>query len=248
MRETLFISDLHLSEQRPGTTAALLGLLGGRAREAAALYVLGDLFDAWIGDDDLGEPMHTQVAGALRALSGQGVPVFVMHGNRDFLLGERFAQAAGATLLADPTVVELAGGRTLLAHGDTLCTDDRDYAAFRAQVRDAAWQRTFLARPLAQRRAEAARLRAASEAGKRLKAAQIMDVTPRAVEDLLRAHGCRRLIHGHTHRPGRQAHEVDGAACERWVLPDWDDSAAGLAVTCDRGDCRYWSDAPVSPV
>jgi len=242
MGDTLLISDLHLSVQRPGTTAALLDLLRGRAREARALYVLGDLFDAWIGDDDLAEPMLAQVAAALRELADSGVPVRLMHGNRDFLLGEAFARAAGASLLPDPTVVEIAGKRTVLAHGDTLCTEDRDYAVFRAQVRDPAWQRSFLARPLAERRAEAARLRAASEAGKRLKAAQIMDVTPQAVVDLLRAHGCRRLIHGHTHRPGRQTHEVDGAACERWVLPDWDSTSVGLAVAAD-GSARYWNDS-----
>lgn len=247
MGDTLLISDLHLSVQRPGTTAALLDLLRGRAREARALYVLGDLFDAWIGDDDLAEPMHAQVASALRAVADSGVPVRLMHGNRDFLLGEAFARAAGASLLHDPTVIEIAGERTVLAHGDTLCTEDRDYAAFRAQVRDPAWQRGFLARPLDERRAEAARLRAASEAGKRLKAAQIMDVTPQAVVDLLRAHGCRRLIHGHTHRPGRQAYEVDGAACERWVLPDWDSTPVGLAVAAEDGRCRYWSGAADSP-
>ncbi len=242
MSETLLISDLHLSAERPATTAALFRLLRGRARSARALYLLGDLFDAWVGDDDLQRPMHAEVAAELRRLADSGVAVRLMHGNRDFLLGAAFVGAAGGEWLPDPSIVTLGGIRTLLTHGDTLCTGDRDYLAFRRTVRDPAWQAAFLARPLADRRAEAARLRAASEAGKRMKSTQIMDVTETAVIDLIREHGCPRLVHGHTHRPGLSAIRVDGRDCERWVLPDWDGRAAGLAVDGATGACAYWTE------
>ena len=212
----------------------------GEADAADRIVLLGDLFDAWIGDDDLGLAMHAEVAAGLHDLAGAGTEVSLLHGNRDFLLGEAFARASGARLLPDPAVVALGGIPTLLTHGDTLCTGDRDYLAFRTVVRDPAWQAAFLARPLSDRRAEAARLRAASEAGKRMKDMQIMDVAEAAVVDLLRAHGYPRLVHGHTHRPGMSSVGVDGRTCERWVLPDWDDRAEGLSIRSD-GSADFWA-------
>jgi UDP-2,3-diacylglucosamine hydrolase len=234
MRETLFISDLHLSPARPDTTAALIAFLRGRARSAQALYILGDLFDYWIGDDDLDAPLHAIVADELVTLTASGVSAYLMHGNRDFLLGEVFAARTGVRLIADPTPLELNGVPTLLLHGDTLCSEDLAYNRFRATVRDPVWQQAFLARPLGERRAEAQRLRAISEQEKQHKRAEIMDVTPSEVLRALRAHGYPRIIHGHTHRPMLHRHPVDGRVCERWVLPDWAATAgapaAGLAA------------------
>jgi UDP-2,3-diacylglucosamine hydrolase len=227
---TLLISDLHLSAARPGTTAAFIALLAGPARDAASLYILGDLFDYWIGDEDVDDPAVRPVVDALAALTGSGTTVSFMHGNRDFLVGVRFAAATGVRLLPDPLLLELDGIATLLMHGDTLCIEDSGYNRFRAAVRDPAWQRAFLARPLAERRAEAERLRAISEQEKKSKPAEIMDVTPSEVLRVLRAHGYPRLVHGHTHRPGVHVHAVDGRACARWVLPDWHLAAAGLVA------------------
>jgi len=226
----LLVSDLHLSATRPGTTAAFLELLGGSARDAAALYILGDLFDYWVGDEDIDDPAVRPVVDALASLTGSGTTVSFMHGNRDFLVGEGFAAATGVRLLPDPLLLELDGIATLLMHGDTLCLEDSGYNRFRAAVRDPAWQRAFLARPLAERRAEAARLRAISEQEKKSKSAEIMDVTPTEVLRVLRAYGYPRLVHGHTHRAGRHLYPVDGRACERWVLPDWHEAAVGLTA------------------
>ena len=230
-RSTLLVSDLHLSPARPGTTAAFIGLLDGAARDADVLYILGDLFDYWIGDESVDESAVRPVIAALAAVSAAGTSIRFMHGNRDFLVGRRFAEATGIQLLPDPLLVEIGGVPTLLLHGDTLCTEDTGYNGFRATVREAAWQRAFLARPLAERRAEALRLRALSEREKQSKSAEIMDVTPSEVLRMLRASGYPRMVHGHTHRPMRHVHPVDGRCCERWVLPDWQDSATGLAAT-----------------
>jgi UDP-2,3-diacylglucosamine hydrolase len=217
----LFISDLHLSEERAAANERFIAFLEERARSAAALYILGDFFEYWIGDDDLEEPFNAVIAGLLRGLTRGGVPVYLMHGNRDFLLGEAFCRATGAVLLPDPSVIEMEGGKTLLAHGDTLCTDDHDYQAWRRVARSAEWQREFLAKPRAERRRMILGLREKSKAVIEAKPADIMDVNDAAVADALRRHGVGRLIHGHTHRPGRHEHAVDGRACERWVLPDW---------------------------
>jgi UDP-2,3-diacylglucosamine hydrolase len=218
---TLFISDLHLTEERPEANERFIAFLEDRARAAAALYILGDFFEYWIGDDDLEWPFNAVVAGLLRELTRRGVPVSLMHGNRDFLIGEGFCAATGASLLADPTVAEIEGTRTLLVHGDTLCTDDLDYQAWRRKARDPAFQAAFLAKPLAERRVAIVQMREKSREVVQGKAAEIMDVNDGAVREALRRHGVRRLIHGHTHRPGRHALEVDGGRCERWVLPDW---------------------------
>jgi UDP-2,3-diacylglucosamine hydrolase len=217
----LFISDLHLTEERPAANEQFIDFLESKARLADALYILGDLFEYWIGDDDLEEPFNAVMAGMLRALTRAGVPVYVMHGNRDFLMSERFCAATGAQLLADPTVHEIQGVRTLLVHGDTLCTDDADYQNWRRIARSEEWQRDFLAQSRAERRSMILGLREKSKAVIQAKPAEIMDVSQAAVVEALRRHGVTRLVHGHTHRPGRHAHSVDGHPAERWVLPDW---------------------------
>jgi UDP-2,3-diacylglucosamine hydrolase len=226
----LFISDLHLSAERQAANERFLRFLGEEARRAAALYVLGDLFEYWIGDDDLAEPFNASIARALAALSGSGTRVFLMHGNRDFLLGQGFGEAAGATLLGDPSVVAWEGEPTLLMHGDTLCTDDTDYQAWRRTARSAAWQQEFLSQPLPERRRTILELRERSQQVIRAKPAEIMDVNDAAVREAFRRHGVRRLIHGHTHRPARHALEVDGSPRERWVLPDWYGAGGYLAL------------------
>jgi UDP-2,3-diacylglucosamine hydrolase len=217
----LFISDLHLTEERPEANERFIDLLEDKASGAQSLYILGDLFEYWIGDDDLDDPFNAVMAGLLRRLSAGGVRLFLMHGNRDFLLGERFCAATGAELLPDPTVHDVAGVRTLLAHGDTLCTDDADYQNWRRIARSADWQREFLAKPRAERRALVRGLREKSKEVIQAKAAEIMDVNEAAVSVAMRAHGVTRLVHGHTHRPGRHALTLEGVAAERWVLPDW---------------------------
>jgi UDP-2,3-diacylglucosamine hydrolase len=230
----LFVSDVHLHPSRP-QTARRFGEFLAAAKGAEALYILGDLFDAWAGDDDLPDPFNAGVCAALKALAEAGTQVFFLPGNRDFLVRQGFAAATGARIIADETVVDIGGVPTLLLHGDTLCTDDRAYADFRAQVRSDAWQRDFLARPLAERKAEIAELRARSEAGKRVKPAELMDTSAAAVADAYATHDVTRIIHGHTHR---QAHHVE-AGRERWVLPDWDEGR-GTALACDDAGCRWF--------
>ena len=217
---TLFISDLHLEPDRPAMTALFLDFLRQGARQADALYILGDLFEAWVGDDDDAELGYV-VAEALRALSDSGVPLFFIHGNRDFLLGPRFAAAGGIQLLPETVVIELAGEPILLMHGDTLCTDDVDYQSFRARVRDPAWWAHTLALPLAQRRILAGQLRETSQQATQQKAADITDVNPAAVDTALRAFGVHHLIHGHTHRPAVHQWTLDGRPARRTVLGDW---------------------------
>jgi len=218
---TLLISDLHLTEERPEANERFIALLEEKGRAADALYILGDFFEYWIGDDDLAEPFNAVVAGLLKDLTRRGVPVYLMHGNRDFLIGEGFCAETGSSLLQDPTVVDIAGVKTLLMHGDTLCTDDLDYQTWRRKARDPAFQAAFLAKPLDERRQQVHQMREKSKQVVQEKTAEIMDVNDEAVRAALRSHGVRRLIHGHTHRPGRHAIEVDGKRCERWVLPDW---------------------------
>ena len=217
----LFISDLHLTEERPEANERFIAFLEDKARAAETLYILGDFFEYWIGDDDLGEAFNAVIAGLLADLTRRGVPVYLMHGNRDFLIGEQFCAATGAMLLQDPVVEKIQGEKTLLVHGDTLCTDDLDYQAWRRKARDPAFQAEFLAKPLAERRRAIVQMREKSKQVVQEKTAEIMDVNDDAVRQALRRHGVRRLIHGHTHRPGRHTLEVDGERCERWVLPDW---------------------------
>jgi UDP-2,3-diacylglucosamine hydrolase len=217
----LFISDLHLSEERPAANEQFIGFLEGKARKADALYILGDFFEYWIGDDDLAAPFNAVMAGLLRSLAVEGVRVYFMHGNRDFLVAGRFCAATGAQLLADPTVHEIEGVKTLLVHGDTLCTDDVDYQSWRRTARSERWQGEFLAKSRSERRSMILGLREKSKAVIQAKPAQIMDVNQAAVAEAMRRHGVTRLVHGHTHRPGRHNLSVDGRPAERWVLPDW---------------------------
>jgi UDP-2,3-diacylglucosamine hydrolase len=232
VRRDLLISDLHLSDERPSITSLFFEFLKSEAAQARTLYVLGDLFDYWVGDDTLTAPdddsLARNVAAALRTLSRAGSAVYVMQGNRDFLLGREFFAACDALELADPTVADVGGVKTLLMHGDTLCTDDADYLAWRGTARSTSWQADFLAAPISERRARSRALRTESEARKRSKSATVMDVNSGAVREALRSHGVTRLIHGHTHRPGHHEFDLDGRRCERWVLPDWYQSGGYL--------------------
>lgn len=231
MASSLFVSDLHLSEERPEANERFIAFVEETASAAAALYVLGDLFEYWIGDDDLEVPFNAVMGGFFASLVRGGVPVFLMHGNRDFLVGERFCRSTGVRLLEDPALVELGGVKTVLMHGDTLCTDDLDYQGWRRTARSPEWQRQFLAKPLASRREAVGALREKSREVIQAKAAEIMDVNDEAVREALRRHGAYRLIHGHTHRPGRHELRVDGRRCERWVLPDWYGKGGYLEVS-----------------
>jgi len=247
----LFVSDVHLQPAMPRTADAFLRFLRDHAPHAARLYVLGDLFEYWAGDDDLDAPLHRQVVEALAAVAAHGVQIGWIGGNRDFLLGERFAHAAGMQLLPDPFVAELAGIRIALTHGDLQCSDDRAYQAFRKQVRDPQWQRDFLAQPLAQRKAIIEGMRAGSRAAQREKSYEIMDVNEGAIADLFAQSGARVVVHGHTHRPATHCYPVDGAQRVRHVLPDWDlDSTPArggwLALLPDGRFVRYDSDGALS--
>jgi UDP-2,3-diacylglucosamine hydrolase len=227
---TTFISDLHLSADRPAANRAFYGFLREVASTADALYVLGDLFEYWAGDDDLSDPFNAEVASALKAAAAR-VPVYLMHGNRDFLLLDGFVRASGVRLLQDPYTLDLYGTRTLLMHGDLLCTDDRRYQAFRRVVRNPIVQRVALLLPLARRKTLVGGARRMSSRETRAKSMTIMDVNQAAVTTALRASGCTRLIHGHTHRPARHEHLVDARRCERWVLSDWYQRGQYLRVT-----------------
>jgi UDP-2,3-diacylglucosamine hydrolase len=229
----LFLSDLHLAPDRPAALAAFHAFAAGPARAASAVYILGDLFDWWVGDDQVADPFVAKVVASLRAISDAGVPLFVGRGNRDFLLGERFARATGATLLPDMIVVDVAGTPTLLCHGDELCTDDTEYQAYRARMRDPSTQARLLRLPYALRRAIAWWLRRKSRKAKALKPEAIMDVAAPTVADAFRRHGVTRMIHGHTHRPARHVHDVDGTPRERHVMADWHDRGHYLAVDAD---------------
>jgi UDP-2,3-diacylglucosamine hydrolase len=228
----LFVSDVHLSGARPEMVAAFLRFLETDARAASTLYILGDLFDLWVGDDDP-DPVNLRAMEALARLARSGVTVRVMHGNRDFLFGADGARRSGVDLIDDPTVIDLFGTPTLLMHGDTLCTDDVEYLKQRARYRRPWVLGGFLALPRALRAGIGRHFRAKSERAKRVTAPIIMDVNDGAVADALRRSGCVRLIHGHTHRPARHALTVDGRACERFVLADWYRNASYLRAAPD---------------
>jgi UDP-2,3-diacylglucosamine hydrolase len=241
----LFISDLHLQESHPRTAEAFFRFLVDRAPQAETLYLLGDIFEYWAGDDDLGTPFHQRIVDALRGLGEDGVTVYWMAGNRDFLAGQDFARAAGLTLLPDPHVTTIGGQTVALAHGDALCTDDVKYMAFRAQVRDPAWQQQFLAMPLTQRKAIIAGLREGSRQAHGEKSYEIMDVTPDAVAALHAATGADVIIHGHTHRPA--LHRDPATGRRRYVLPDWeldDEPVRGgwIAIDADGNITRHGLD------
>ena len=267
LREPIFISDLHLCAQRPRTLQRFLDLLEQIGGNAAELVILGDLFEYWAGDDTLQQGARAapsidtadkddlvgrEVAAALRKIGGRGTFVYLMHGNRDVLLGTQFLAESGARLLADPAVALIGdtaatagatGLAMLLAHGDAYCTLDLPYQAFRRQARDAQFQAAFLARPLAERRQLIGQARERSEATKQQLNMQIMDVTPAAIDQALRSAGVRHMVHGHTHRPARHEFSLDGAPAIRWVLPDWDQDGAP-----PRGGGLRWARGTVEPL
>ena len=236
----LFISDLHLQPSQPHTCAAFFAFLQERAMAARELYLLGDLFEYWAGDDDLSDPFHQHIVQAIRAVSDAGVAVYWIAGNRDFLVGPAFADAAGLRLLAEPHVADIGGQRITLVHGDAQCTGDINYMAFRAQVRDPAWQAQFLALPLAQRKGIIAGMREGSRAAHTTKSYELMDVAPAAVDALFADSASEIIIHGHTHRP---ALHLNGAK-RRYVLPDWEPDTepprgGWIAVTTDGAITRF---------
>lgn len=232
---TYFVADLHLTDERPTATGRFFRFLAEEVTGADALYILGDLFETWIGDDH-DETVARDVAQRLKAVSDAGTPVYFLHGNRDFMLAGRYASQAGMTLIADPCVVDLYGTPTLLMHGDTLCSDDVDYQAFRRRVRRPYILGLLRRLPFALRKRLARQARAGSESAKAGKTAAIMDVNPDDVAHALRNREVCRLIHGHTHRPAQHAHVINGRNCERWVVPDW--YARWGYVVCDASGCR----------
>jgi UDP-2,3-diacylglucosamine hydrolase len=231
---TFFVADLHLTDERPVATGRFFRFLREEAAGADALYILGDLFEAWVGDDHDEQVAH-DTARYLRRLVDAGTRVYFMHGNRDFMLATRYAARSGMTLLADPTRIDLYGVPTLLMHGDTLCADDTSYQTFRRRVRHPLTLALLRLLPLALRRRLAHQARAGSESAKAGKPAAIMDVNSDAVVRMLREQQVCRLIHGHTHRPAQHVHAVDGHGCERWVLPDW--YTRWGYVVCDAAGC-----------
>lgn len=226
-----FISDLHLSPQTPGVTAIFTRFLRNISQPGNSLYILGDLFEAWIGDDDQNIPGHQEIITALAQANATGLSVFVMHGNRDFLLGEDFCQQSGAKLLPDPYTLSTPEWQFILSHGDALCTHDEAYQKFRQQTRTPEWKSAFLAKPLDERRAMAVQLRQQSKQETNQKSLYIMDLNLSDTDDFLRQHGYATFIHGHTHQPAQHDHMVDGIHVERWVLSDWHE---------DRGECLTW--------
>ena len=205
----LFISDLHLHDSRPETSQLFFDFIAGPAQLATQLFILGDLFEYWAGDDDIPAPLHSKVCAALKSLADKKISISLIVGNRDFLIGDGFCAATGAVLLPDPDTQTIAGTPTVLLHGDTLCTDDIEYQQFRKQVHDPAFVKDFLHRSLAERKAYIENLRERSKSEKQVKSSRIMDAN------------VTRMIHGHTHRLATHHYDIDGKACERWVLGDW---------------------------
>lgn len=228
----LLISDLHLEEARPDITRAFLHLLDSRASRADELYILGDFFDAWVGDDGM-SPFQHSIAAALRRISDQGVKIFIMHGNRDFLIGEAFCRKAGCRLLKDPSVLDFGSQRVLLMHGDSLCIDDLGYMRLRRVLRNPLVLWLLRRLPLGSRHALARKLRNESRAQTRMKAAQITDVSPEEVVRVMQHHQVQTLIHGHTHRPAEHLLQLGSQPARRLVLGDWD--RKGWALSWENG-------------
>ncbi len=241
---TLFISDLHLCGARPAITALFLDFLHQRARTADALYILGDLFEYWIGDEAVEQEEFRPIIRGLRELTTSGTPVYVMHGNRDFLMGQGFEKATGCRLLSDPSRIDLYGTPTLLMHGDTLCVDDIEYMNFRAKVRGTAWQKEFLGRSVAERDKIVRDFREISKHSTAAKKPEIMDANLKAVEAVMREHRVHRMIHGHTHRPKEHVLNLEGESARRMVLGDWYEQGSVLRV-----DARGWvlESLPLTP-
>ncbi|MDX1433019.1 MAG: UDP-2,3-diacylglucosamine diphosphatase [Gammaproteobacteria bacterium] len=225
---TLFVSDVHLNDSRPGMVHAFVEFLGSAAREADALFILGDLFDLWLGDDDDRSP-HPRICDALARLTASGLPVSVVHGNHDFLLGRQFAARTGCALLGDHTVVDVYGTPVLVMHGDTLCTRDRRYQNYRKVVRNRLVQKLFLSMSFDWRMRKAAGIRSETKKDVALKSDDIMDVTEAAVAEAMRRYRVRHLVHGHTHRPAVHDFELDGQPATRIVLGDWYEQDSVLA-------------------
>ncbi|MCX7097131.1 MAG: UDP-2,3-diacylglucosamine diphosphatase [Methylococcales bacterium] len=233
-QETLFISDLHIALEKPEITRRFLDFLSNRAPKADAVYILGDLFDAWIGDDDPSPPNPT-IRKALKKLTDSGTRVFFQTGNRDFLLGQQFCAETGVGLLGDYAVINLQGVTTLLTHGDLLCTDDLPYQAFRIKSHSLAWQQSVLSKPLLLRLLAARWYRFRSYLHKRKKSQEIMDVNQDTVLEVMRGHNCLRLIHGHTHRPNVHNFVIDGKNAQRFVLAAWS-KTAGEILSWNNGE------------
>jgi UDP-2,3-diacylglucosamine hydrolase len=236
---TYFIADLHLTDERPEINGRFFHFIEHIAQGADALYILGDLFEYWIGDDDLSTVIALEASKKLSALQKAGTAIYFMHGNRDFLIAEKYARLSGMTLIQDPTLISLYGQPTLLMHGDTLCIDDHAYQSFRNKIRRPWVQSLLLTLPISVRQRLAGLARTGSKAAKQAKAEEIMDVNLEEVARIVRLHGYPRLIHGHTHRPARHEHEIDGRVCQRWVLPDW--YQTGGYLVCDHRECRLES-------
>jgi UDP-2,3-diacylglucosamine hydrolase len=234
--EILFISDLHLSWEKPEISQRFLDFLDNRAIKAKELYILGDLFDAWVGDDDFSPP-NPKIRKSLKYLSEAGVKIYFQQGNRDFLLGKRFCEETGIVLLDDPYVIDLFGVPTLLMHGDLLCTDDLPYQAFRRKSRSSEWQQNVLSKPLLVRLLVARWYRIRSYFHKRQKTVEIMDVNQATVADTMAAYNCQRLIHGHTHRPAIHDFMLAGKPAQRYVLAAWTKDM-GEVMVWDENGCR----------
>ena len=218
----LFISDLHLSPDMPHTVEAFFNFLNTKALQTQALYLLGDIFEYWAGDDDIDDAFNQSIVSALAAVSKHGVKIYWLAGNRDFLVADKFANACGLQILNEPVIAEIAGKKILLLHGDAQCTDDTAYMTFRTQVRDPAWQQHFLNQDLHQRKALIATMRAGSKDAQKNKSMDIMDVNLAAIDALFESHQVNLMIHGHTHRPHQHQHHTKQGVCTRFVLPDWD--------------------------
>jgi UDP-2,3-diacylglucosamine hydrolase len=246
----LFISDLHLQAAHPHTTDAFLAFLRDRAVHARQLYLLGDLFEYWAGDDDAEAPYHLSIINALRAVSDAGVDVYWIAGNRDFLVGARFAELAGLTLLPEIHVADIAGQRVVVLHGDAQCTEDLKYMEFRAMVRQPEWQQQFTAMPLAQRKAIIAGMRENSRKDQGQKSYEIMDVTPQAIAEVFAQTGASVMVHGHTHRPALHHIDTPRGQQRRYVLPDWEPDATPprggwIAIAADGAITRHALDGSI---
>lgn len=232
---TLFISDLHLSGERPQITEQFLQFLQTDARQAQALYILGDLFEYWIGDEAMAHPDHAPVIDGLKSFTTTGIPVYIMVGNRDFLIGDNFAHETGCRMIPDPVVIDLYGRRVMLMHGDLLCTDDHDYQELRLMLRNPRWIQDFLSRPVEERNAMAQDIREKSKDAIAGKQAEIMDVNQAAVEEYMSSYNVDMLIHGHTHRQKTHSFSLNGKAMTRHVLGDW--YASGSFLSCSTQGC-----------